>query len=151
MIIKNAKSALLSNYEVLSLLKEKHEYQREQQIDNPELEYPEHLRTIQFELTGYLDKTPVSTQTAEQIKTFLEVMSKYPITLGERLQLLNLRPKSEVEVYLIIEECEERFTETEITDLVDKIKASLPRDDDDMEGAYMDGEEEEEEMDEDNE
>ncbi|KAI9309536.1 RNA polymerase Rpb4-domain-containing protein [Cunninghamella echinulata] len=151
MIIKSARAALISNYEVLNLLKERHEYQREKQIDNPELEYPEHLRTIQFELTGYLEKTPVNSQTTEQINTFLKNISQYSLTLGEKLQILNLRPKSDVEIYLLIEECEERFNEEDLENMLHLIKTDLPHEEDEIEDADMDEEEEEEEDNEDEE
>lgn len=54
MLIKNARSALISNYEVLKLLEESQEAQKQVQAVDPSVEYPEHLRTVQFEVKGVL-------------------------------------------------------------------------------------------------
>lgn len=142
MQIKTIRSALISNYEVLKLLEESQEAQKQVQKLDPSVEYPEHLRTIQFELTEYLKETPCSTQTSEQLANFLEFMSRYELTKAEKLQILNLRPRSTVEIYLIIEECEERFTEEDLEEMLNNIITTLPRDDDYVE---EEGEEEGEE------
>jgi hypothetical protein len=52
MQIKNARSSLISNYEVLKVLQERQEAQMAIQKADPNLEYPEHLRTIQFEVNS---------------------------------------------------------------------------------------------------
>ncbi|KAI8371468.1 HRDC-like protein [Radiomyces spectabilis] len=141
MQLKKARAALLSNYEVLSLLNEQQNIQKAQQLENPNIEYPEHLRTIQFELTEYLNNVPCSTQTPAQIKRFLEAFQKYDLTRAERLQILNLRPKSAVEIYLLIEECEERFSEEDLEGMLFHILETLPRDDDVVEEEDVEGEE----------
>jgi hypothetical protein len=104
MQIKNARSALISNYEVLKLLEESQELQKQIQKNDPSVEYPESLRTVQFELTEYLKETPVNTQSPEQIADFMQAISHYNLTKAEKLQMLNLRPKSAVEIYLVKEE-----------------------------------------------
>lgn len=125
MQIKTVRSALITNYEVLRLLEESQEAQKQVQKADQSVEYPEHLRTVQFEvifffffstkcnitricsfnivcqLTEYLKETPCSTQTPEQIKHFMDALSKYELTKAEKLQILNLRPKSTVEIYLV--------------------------------------------------
>ncbi|CAO3658628.1 unnamed protein product [Rhizopus stolonifer] len=113
MHIKNARSALITNYEVLQLLEESQVMQKQIQKDDPSVEYPESLRTVQFELTEYLKQTPVSTQAPEQIADFMKAMSVYDLTKAEKLQLLNLRPKSAVEIYLVIEEYDDEVMEEE--------------------------------------
>lgn len=42
------------------------------------------------------------------------------------MQILNLRPKQALEVQLIVEECEERFSEEELDELVEIICKVLP-------------------------
>jgi hypothetical protein len=50
MEVVNARAALLSNYEVLQLLNERMETQKQRQKEYPNIEYAENLRTIQFEV-----------------------------------------------------------------------------------------------------
>ncbi|KAI9256937.1 HRDC-like protein [Sporodiniella umbellata] len=145
MQIKNVRSALITNYEVLQLLEEKQTLQKEIQKEDSTVEYPENLRTVQFELTEFLKQTPVSTQQPEQIKACMEALSAYDLTKAEKLQLINLRPKSAVEIYLIIEECEERFGEEDLESLLNSILETLPRDDDEVMEEEEEGEEGEEE------
>eukprot|EP00833_Pecoramyces_ruminatium_P004720 jgi/Orpsp1_1/1178752/evm.model.c7180000066606.2 len=82
---------------------------------------------------------PSSTQTPEQIENVINALKPYALTMTEVFQLINLRPKALIDLTLIIEECESRFTEENLEDLLTIIKEQLPRDDDDEE------EEEEEE------
>lgn len=56
MHIKTIRSALITNYEVLRLLEESQEAQKQVQKLDPSVEYPEHLRTIQFEVIFFLYK-----------------------------------------------------------------------------------------------
>jgi hypothetical protein len=56
MQIKNARSALISNYEVLKLLEESQELQKQIQKNDPSVEYPESLRTVQFEVIDFFLK-----------------------------------------------------------------------------------------------
>ncbi|KAL0074685.1 HRDC-like protein [Phycomyces blakesleeanus] len=133
MKITNACAALLSNYEVMALLDERQNIQIELQRNDASIEYPENLRTIQFEVTEYLKTSPCSTQTPAQLKDFLDALKPFKLTRAERLQILNLRPKSAVEIYLIIEECEERFSEDDLENMLNIIITTLPRDDDEVE------------------
>ncbi|KAI7866745.1 RNA polymerase Rpb4-domain-containing protein [Spinellus fusiger] len=142
MLIKNTRVAHMSNYEVLELLNERQAFQKEALEKNPLQVYPEHLCTIQFEMSDYLKSTPCSTQTPQQVKAFLTAMKDYILTKAEKLQILNLRPKSVVELYLLIEECEERFTEEALDTMLTMITTTLERDDDEV---YEEGEGEEEE------
>lgn len=50
MQIKNARSALITNYEVLRLLEENQQNQKLLQAQDLSIEYPESLRTVQFEV-----------------------------------------------------------------------------------------------------
>ncbi|XP_035222413.1 DNA-directed RNA polymerase III subunit RPC9-like [Stegodyphus dumicola] len=45
---------------------------------------------------------------------------------GEKLQLLNLRPSSLVEIQLLIEESEERFTEDQMNEILAVVTETLP-------------------------
>lgn len=50
MIVKNPRAGMLSNFEVLALVNEQQELQRAAQERDPNVEFPENLRTIQFEV-----------------------------------------------------------------------------------------------------
>jgi hypothetical protein len=49
------------------------------------------------------------------------------LTRAEVLQVVNLSPCSEVEVHLIVEECEERLSEEQVTQLLQIVAQHLPR------------------------
>lgn len=57
--------------------------------------------TFSTKLVEYIKGTPTSTQTEDQVKAFLQQIDRYSLTLGEKVQVLNLRPKSAVEIYLV--------------------------------------------------
>ncbi|KHN71440.1 hypothetical protein Tcan_02266 [Toxocara canis] len=50
----------------------------------------------------------------------------FQLTAAEILQVINLRPSTEIEVQLIVEECEERLTEEQMTQLVNIVCENLP-------------------------
>ncbi|EAU86205.1 hypothetical protein CC1G_03416 [Coprinopsis cinerea okayama7 len=130
MEVVNARAALLSNYEVLSLLKELEEdhiarTKKIQKIKKDEeaagtsipgnigsvLETSENLRTIEVEAIQYLssDYLPTSTQTEESITNLVKKLEPYDLTKAEKLQIVNLVPTAAVELYVIVEELEDRF------------------------------------------
>jgi len=48
------------------------------------------------------------------------------LTAAEMVQIANLRPRSPVEVQLVVEECEERMTEEEVEELIEIVASTLP-------------------------
>ncbi|KAJ2490680.1 hypothetical protein IWW37_002967 [Coemansia sp. RSA 2050] len=140
MEVLDRQEALVSNYEVLIVLQE--EDQRHKKIKpTSHAKYPENVSTLKFEALQYLNGTACSTQSAAQIAALKSGLADYDLTKAEVLQIINLRPRKPVELYLIIEECEERFDETTIEEIMRAILSALPRDDDDEEGEE-DGDEE---------
>ncbi|KAF5392544.1 hypothetical protein D9757_002150 [Collybiopsis confluens] len=135
MEILNPRSALLSNFEVLELLRQfESEHltrtktairikKEEEAAGVPSLENPattqtsENFRTIQIEAIQYLsaDYLPTSSQTADGITHLVKDLAQYDLTKGEKLQIVNLAPTQPVELYAIVEEIEDRFPdETEV-------------------------------------
>ncbi|KAF9909881.1 hypothetical protein EC991_007871 [Linnemannia zychae] len=129
MEILQTNSAMLSNYEVMALLAD----QKAQRIANEVAgtrEVAENLRTVEFEVQKYLAASPCSTQSAEQIAALKKAFGTYELMKVELLQILNLRPKSAVELLLVIEEFEERFSLNDCDEMLRIIATALPRDDD---------------------
>ena len=78
-------------------------------------------------LFRYLKETPCSTQSPESIKNLMEALEPFKLTKAEKLQLLNLRPCSLVELQLIVEELDERLkSEEDIEKLLQVLKDTLP-------------------------
>lgn len=115
MEIKNENAALLSNYEVFGLLKE---LQLGEKGGKKMRKHQKHLATISYETVKYLEKTPCAQQNQEIVCDFLKAIQPFRLTKAEKLQLLNHRPTTAVEIQLLIEESEERLTEEEIEKLL---------------------------------
>ncbi|XP_032220497.2 DNA-directed RNA polymerase III subunit RPC9 [Nematostella vectensis] len=125
MEVVNGKAAMLSNYEVYKLLQE-----TEEDCKKPEFKHVKkhqvNLATISYEARKYLEKTPCKHQSPEVIEEFLRALAPFNLTKAEKLQLLNLRPETPVEIQLIIEESEERLkTDSDFQQLLDIITEKL--------------------------
>lgn len=113
---------MLSNYEVLTLLSDL-QTGKGQKKPNSSLT---HLATVSYETVKYLENTPCAKQSPEIISKFMKAIQPYNLTKPEKLQLLNQRPSTAVEIQLIVEESEERLTEEQIYELLEVIKDCLP-------------------------
>ena len=126
MEVLNERAAMVSNYEVFTLLQEK--MQKESNKRQNKKHRQENLATISYEVMKYLEKTPCRLQNKDVIKQFLLDVAPFNLTKGEKLQLLNLRPTTPVEIQLIVEESEERLkTDEELEQLIE-IVAKIPED-----------------------
>ncbi|CAF0798340.1 unnamed protein product [Brachionus calyciflorus] len=139
MEIVNKNVALLSNSEVYTLLKETKEKSADKIIKKKNLDpnssnfntnVDKHLPTIVYESLKYLEKTPCVKQTPEIVANFLakldEKNKELNLTKVEKLQLLNQRPLSAVDLQCLIEDSEERFTIEQMDDLLDFVLNNLP-------------------------
>ncbi|KAL9981090.1 hypothetical protein ACROYT_G009749 [Oculina patagonica] len=126
MEVLNEKAAMLSNYEVYQLLQET-ENQSKGDKSKKRQKHLVNLSTICYEARKHLEKTPCKNQSPEIIEEFLKAMQPFNLTRAEKLQLLNLRPTTPVEIQLIIEDSEERLkTDQEIEELLNVIATKLP-------------------------
>ncbi|XP_061755217.1 DNA-directed RNA polymerase III subunit RPC9 isoform X2 [Nerophis ophidion] len=138
MEVKNANAAMLSNYEVFKLLTDL----KEQRKDSKSKHSTGHqnLNTIMYETLKYLSQMPCSRQSPEMVKEFLSSMKHQKLTKAEKLQLMNHRPQTAVEMQLMVEESEERLSEEQIEDLIQTISQLLPGDPEQEEAAAADTE-----------
>jgi len=54
-----------------------------------------------MKVNKYLSNMPSSTQTPEQIENAIEALKPYALTMTEVFQLINLRPKSLIDLTLV--------------------------------------------------
>ncbi|KAF2077688.1 hypothetical protein CYY_001004 [Polysphondylium violaceum] len=118
-ISKQEKEEIITNFEVLTLLKNKRRLKGQVLLN-------EFLNTV----VRYLDTTPAAKETIDTViecKKALSDPSKYnpPILKAEVLQILNIAPSSEVEVHLIVEDCEDRYEPYIPSDILSDIKGTL--------------------------
>ncbi|KAF9453169.1 hypothetical protein P691DRAFT_755807 [Macrolepiota fuliginosa MF-IS2] len=144
MEVLNGRSALLSNYEVLTLLKELENdhlarskaamrIKKEEEVASGQHTHTdvlpdisENLRTIQVEAIQYLssEHLPTTSQTPTGVSNLITALAPYDLTKSEKLQIVNLAPTRPVELYVIIEELEDRLGDSMDT-ILDTIKSSL--------------------------
>ena len=127
MKILSACQSLLTNTEVLQVLQE-----RGKAAGPSETLLMQHLnRLVQDQQETDAAKEAVSSSTKpldeEQVKSFMDVAQEPPFSLTriEVLQMINLAPKSAVEVHLVVESCDERLTEDQIEDLLRLVRETL--------------------------
>ncbi|KAJ3518182.1 hypothetical protein NLJ89_g12 [Agrocybe chaxingu] len=148
MEVINPRAALLSNYEVLTLLRELESdhllrtktalrVKKEEEAaaatggshvlsTTSHLEASENLRTIEVEAIGYLSANylPTGKQTEEGITKLVKDLAPYGLTKAEKLQIVNLAPTTPVELYVIVEELEDRLGD-KLDEIVRYVDVSL--------------------------
>ncbi|KAG6900944.1 hypothetical protein C0993_004381 [Termitomyces sp. T159_Od127] len=145
--IVNARAALLSNYEVMTLLRELESdhlaraktalrVKKEEEAAGlpPRLsgsdtvfgEASENLRPVEVEAIQYLtaDYLPTTRQSPEGITKLVKDLASYELTKAEKLQIVNLAPTMPVELYVIVEELEDRLGDG-MEDLLTCVNSSL--------------------------
>jgi len=144
MEVLNPRAALLSNFEVLTLLRELESdhlaraktalrVKKEDELagnppktQTPAEEICENLRTVEVEAIQYLsaDYQPTASQSDAGIATLTRSLAAYDLTKAEKLQIVNLAPTEPVELYVVVEELEDRFGQ-QMGDMLTTVRASL--------------------------
>ncbi|KAG2051622.1 hypothetical protein BDR06DRAFT_958902 [Suillus hirtellus] len=143
MEVVNARSALLSNFEVLNLLREldaehiartktairvkkEEEAAGKNSHDTHTEEISENLRTVELEAIQYLsaDYQPSLHQSDASITQLVGGLQSFGLSKAEKLQIVNLAPTEPVELYVIVEELEDRLG-NQMEDLLAAVSKSL--------------------------
>ncbi|XP_075557875.1 RNA polymerase III subunit I [Dermacentor variabilis] len=143
-------SAFLSNFEVLKLLKDLQSDKKASVsgAGKAAARTVPNLATVSYETITYLEETACVRQTDQHIEDFLRQITALPFKLTkiEKLQLINHRPTSPVEIQLLIEESEERLSEEDVATILELVERTLPPiKDEEPEKAVQEGEEGDEE------
>ncbi|XP_042038305.1 uncharacterized protein LOC121784205 [Salvia splendens] len=79
----------------------------------------------EFKVFDYLEGTIACNQTREIIDNFVAECQKFDLAKAEILNIVNIRPRNEPELFPLIEECESRM-EDKAEELVETITRILP-------------------------
>lgn len=131
MRIISARECAITNYEVRCLLERQQHAQlseenalplpgarRGQTSGSTAWQSRQQAALISDQVLIYLAESCSTEQTKESIATFVEAVRPFSLTYAETISLVNLQPRSVVEIYLIVEECEERLSHDDTTKLL---------------------------------
>ncbi|QSL65293.1 hypothetical protein MERGE_002602 [Pneumocystis wakefieldiae] len=79
-------------------------------------------------LRKYLEELPAKKQSVKQVCNLTKELEIYSLTKAEKLMIINARPDTLVELYALIEECEERFNLEQLQQILDLIHSKMPLD-----------------------
>jgi hypothetical protein len=108
---------LLSNFEVRDLL-------RKRGADKGPLGGS--ITVGECKVYEFLAETPAGTQTKGNIEEFVAGVKAFNLTDAEKLQSINLRPSTAVEVHLIVEDCDERLSNSQVDRFIGTVTGTLP-------------------------
>lgn len=123
MPVTQDKVLLMSNYEVLQLLRQANaDFKKNRPKDWKGKK--SNLATILYESLKYLEDGPCNIiEKDETVTSMLNELKQFELTKSEKLELINHLPSSLVELQLLIEENEERLTEEQMSTILEVISS----------------------------
>ncbi|KAL5170839.1 DNA-directed RNA polymerase III subunit rpc9 [Glycine soja] len=119
MKILEGNAGALTNFEVLDFLRAKGASKDPTRVIAK-------VSQSEYKVYDYLVDTAASVQTRESINEFLRSVKQHDLAKAEVLNILNIGPAAEVELYPILEESDERFGDEGVTEIVELVKKTLP-------------------------
>ncbi|XP_055606460.1 DNA-directed RNA polymerase III subunit RPC9 [Uranotaenia lowii] len=119
MEIINPNAAILTNYEVMTTLKNMKNSKKKHGLHN--------LATITYETVQYLEGTSCRDQTKEAIGEFLAAMKPFNLTKNECLMMINDPPSSPLHIQIMIEDTDERLTDEQVNQIIELAAKLRPR------------------------
>ncbi|GAB2278069.1 hypothetical protein Dimus_012766 [Dionaea muscipula] len=119
MKIKQASAGILTNYEVLELL-------RSRGASKDPTRVMASLSMSELTVYDYLVETAACNQTKDNINEYLKKVKMYDLAQAEILNVLNLRPRAPPIMDSMIEKCEQRFGEERLLEFVQMVVEVLP-------------------------
>ncbi|KAK2413782.1 hypothetical protein P8452_59355 [Trifolium repens] len=119
MKILDANVSALTNFEVLDFLRSKGASKDPSRVIAK-------VAMSEYKVYDYLVKTTANVQTREGVTEYLTGIKQHDLSEAEVLNILNIRPAAEVEIFPIIEECSDRFPDEEITEIVELVQKTFP-------------------------
>jgi len=117
MEVVNPRYSVLTNFEVLQILKNQKDTKKKQGLRN--------LATITYETLLFLEDSPCKNQTKESIDAFLEDIKRFKFTKNECLMVINDPPVTPLHIQLLIEDSEERLTEEQVNEVLEVVAKHL--------------------------
>lgn len=117
----SAREKFLTDYEIWKIV-------REQQGKHANAKNSQNLATITFELEKYLDESPAAKYDDRSFVRMLELLQDYDLEKIEKLMIVNAVPRSIVELHVLIEECDARFTQERLEAILQGIGNIVPAD-----------------------
>jgi len=72
---------------------------------------------------AYLKEQCVRAPAQDRLKELHEELKAFKLTKAEIVQIINLQPTTQVEVHLIVDDCEERLSDEQVDALLDKLES----------------------------
>ncbi|KAF5200380.1 RNA polymerase II, Rpb4, core protein [Thalictrum thalictroides] len=120
MKILQVNAGALTQFELLDFLKSRGA------STDPKTRFIAPIAPSEFQVYDYLVQKAASNQTRESIKEFLKKCEKFDLAKAEKLNVIDIRPSSVVEIDPIIEDCEKRMGSDVVDELVDMVTQIFP-------------------------